>query len=125
MKNSIKVKYGIADMPFQPKYKVGDRVGIPVDLYGGREGVITEVQRGYQVIYDNGEFDMDGLLNLEDGLESMSVPYSFDGMTLKVKMPRADYGKWIQKAYTEVSKFYGYFYSDKVFAMGDTVDIAK
>mgnify|MGYP001469295418 CR=1 FL=1 len=104
------LKYLQSDMPYSPKFSIGDRVRHPKDLYGAKSGKIVELVRCYLEVDDNGNFKSDGLLTTENTIASTCLPYSFDGMTLTVKFPRTDFGTWIQKAYTHTSKFYGYCY---------------
>jgi len=110
-KNKIEVTKFTKDMSFQPKFKVGDPVKHPKDLYKQTESVITEVHRKYQVVNADGSFDPDGLCTLEDTIDSCCLPFSFDGEVLKVWYPREDWGAWIQKAYISESHFAGYSYS--------------
>jgi len=110
-KNKTVVTKFTKDMPFQPKFKVGDPVKHPKDLYDQTESVIREVHRKYQAVDDDGSFDFSGLCTLEDTIASCCLPFSFDGEVLKVWHSREDYGSWIQKAYVHESRFVGYSYS--------------
>ena len=98
----------------QPKYKVGDAVQMKrKTLYGETTGEITRVEKVFQEVDAHGNFDPDGLATLESTIESIAVPYTFDGETLTVESPQMDCGNIIIKARTRVSKFKGYAYSVK------------
>lgn len=111
-KNKTQVIYFQKDMPFQPKFKVGDRVRTPKDLYNETTGQIYEVHRNFQELDHNGNFDWDGLCTCTPHIGGC-LPYSFDGMTIKTWYPREDFGGWIRKAYVLTQKFSGYSYSVK------------
>lgn len=97
-------------MPVQrsPKFKIGDKVKHLPTLYKETAGIVEEVERIYQTIFENGEFDWEGLSTLEHTIPMIQLPYTFDGETLIIEFPEHDYGKWIEKAHTHVSKFSGY-----------------
>lgn len=80
-------------------------------LYGETEGVIVAIGNLFKVVHPGtNTFDSDGLVTDESTINSISLPYEFDGETFTVHYPEADYGTWIRKAFTDTSKFYGYSY---------------
>jgi hypothetical protein len=98
----------------QPKYKVGDKVRMTSkNLYGENEGEITEVEKIFHELDRNGEFKVGGLTTLESTINSIRLPYTFDGETLTIEMPQSDLGEIIIKARTHISKFKGYAYTVK------------
>lgn len=98
----------------QPKFKVGDSVKMRTKtLYGEKEGVITRIEKVFSEVYEDGTFNSDGLMTLESTIDSISIPYTFDGETLVVEYPETDYGSFIMKARKRVSKFSGYSYCVK------------
>ena len=99
----------IEDMPKQPKFKIGDKVKTPPDLYGETEAVVYHVDRGYLELDEDGNFDNRGLMLGEVDLKSMSVKYKSDGINVKVFMPKSE---WSAKK-TEHYKFRKYLYSVK------------
>ena len=113
VKNKLEVIYFIKDMSTQPLFKVGDLVRQSKDLYGLTESMITQVDRKYKAVDENGNFDPDGLVSMENDMGSCCLPWSFDGKVLRVEFPRTDYGGWIQKAYVLESRFAGYIYVTK------------
>lgn len=93
-------------------FEKGDKVIITSGQYQGIIGEAVDVTRSYLEVESNGfDFAADGLLTLEDTIESIKLDYEFDGYTLKVKHPQQDYGSFIQKAYTRVAKLHGYVYT--------------
>lgn len=94
----------------KPKFKVGDKVKMrSPDLYGFTEGKIVSVEKAFQELYPNSdEFDMDGLRTLEQTINSIVIPYEFDGEYLTVHYPS---DKSNPKGKILKSKFYGYSYT--------------
>lgn len=109
-KNKTKIVYFQKDMPFQPKFKIGDKVRTPKDLYGETTGEIYEIHTDFQEVEKNGDFNWDGLCTSSPHIGGC-LPYSFDGMTIKTWFPKEEYDTWIQKAFVMVQKFSGYSYS--------------
>jgi hypothetical protein len=99
----------------KPEFKVNDKViSKKPTLYGETEGKVTEVGKIFMELDSHtGTFKRGGLATEERDIKSIQIPYEFDGETLKVHYPEDDYGQWIEKARTEVSKFYGYAYTVK------------
>jgi small-conductance mechanosensitive channel len=95
---------------FTPKFKIGDKVRTSKsDLYGQTVGIVVNVQRMYKEVNRfSGRMERGGLTTDESTIKSISLPYTFDGETLTVDFPESDFGTFIQKAFTMVSKFYGY-----------------
>jgi hypothetical protein len=66
----------------------------------------------YQEVDDDGEFDRDGLATLERTIQSIKLPYEFDGETLKIRIPastlKLKHGEMRENARTRTSKFFGY-----------------
>ena len=88
----------------QPKFKIGQKVKTPRTLYGEFEGTIIKFQRVFKSI--------DSTLCIEEStIKSIQLPHTFDGETLTVNYPEQDFGDFIYKARTQVSKFYGYSYT--------------
>lgn len=100
----------------QPAFKVGDEVELCVKtLYGEDRGIIVEVDRTFRdvrKIYENNKVleEYDGLVHEERHIKNCVLPYRFDGVTLEIDYPQADYGTFIQKAFTSVAEFHGYCY---------------
>lgn len=96
-----------------PKFEIGDKVKMRfTDLYGEKEGTVVERSRMLQAIDPyTGQIDPEGLVTDEDHIKSISLPYRYDGYTLEVDFPEADYGGWIQKAYTMKSVVVGWGYA--------------
>ena len=91
----------------QPKFKIGDKVTLKTpSLYNERSGVITAVEKVYK--------DVNGTLcHRESDINSISIPYRFDGITLEIDYPETVFSNFTQHAYTKISKFYGYSYTVK------------
>lgn len=89
------------------KVKLGDFVHYPKpDLYGMTGGKIIEIHRAYKRIDKyTGKFESGGLLTSEDMIESICLPYTFDGETLTVTYP---VDQFRSHEVVETSKFYGY-----------------
>lgn len=97
----------------KPLYNVGDKVNTPKNLYKETEGEITEIERLYKEVDENGRFVCDGLVTAEGTIQSIVLPHTFDGQTLVVNHPETDYGSFVRKAFVMTSKFYGYAYTVK------------
>ena len=96
----------------QPKYEVGQKVKLKKKtLYGETEGEIVRVEKIFQEIDESGNFNPDGLSTLESTIDSISIPYTFDGETLTVEFPAIECTNIIIKAKKRVSKFSGYAYT--------------
>jgi hypothetical protein len=99
----------------EPKFKVGDEVNTPKNLYDETSGEVTQVEKIFQEVGDDGKFDMDGLATLEDTIQSIKLPYKFDGETLNIRIPASTiklrHGEMRENARTRTSKFYGYAYT--------------
>ncbi len=91
----------------KPKFHIDDNVESIID---GKDGVIKEIRRIYSEVTIEGKFKKNGLVQFEDNISSIALPYEFDGETLKVHYPEGDFGTWIRKPFTMVSKFIGYAY---------------
>jgi hypothetical protein len=98
----------------KPEFKIGDAVRmLSPTLYGETEGTVYAVERMYAELdkwaLERGdeEIDEDGLWTGEGTIESICVPYTFDGTYLKIY-------KDDEKTQLErTSKFAGYSYSVK------------
>lgn len=105
-----------------PKFKVGDMVKTPKNLYNETAGEVIEVEKVFQEVDKNGNFDPDGLSTLEKSIPSTQLPYDFDGETLKVYFPAermefANGDAWNRVARVEISRFKGYAISVKTSKM--------
>lgn len=89
----------------QPKFKVGDKVVMSKKTwYNEKEGVILEGPiRIFKDVFGT-------LCTSENEIKSICLPYEFDGETLTVHYPQRDMGSFIQKEFTQVSKFSHYSY---------------
>lgn len=89
----------------QPKYSVGQTLQLlRPTLYDETKGEVTEVEKMFKRIDKySGHFDPDGLVTRESDIETIKLPYEFDGETLKV-----NYDGRI-----ETSKLYGFAYTIK------------
>lgn len=95
--------------------EVGQTVEFVQGNYKGVIGEIVQVQRAYKQLGPDGyAFDPEGLVTLEDTIKSISLPYEFDGYTLKVHFPESKFPTFTQHAYTAVSTFYAYNYTVRV-----------
>ena len=95
----------------QPKFKIGDNVSMRrKTMYGETEGEITAVDREFLETYSNGSFNSRGLMQSERHIETIKLPYTFDGETLTIEHPQRDFGTFILKAVTMVYKFKSYSY---------------
>lgn len=99
----------IEDMSKQPKFKIGDKVKTPPDLYGETEAVVYSIERGYLELNPDGSFDNRGLMLCEIDLKGMSVKVETDGINVKVFMPSSRYDTQRIEHY----KFKKYLYSVK------------
>ena len=98
----------------QPKFKIGDKVSMRrKTLYGETEGEIIEFGKDFQEIDRYGNFKQGGLIMSEREINSIKLPFKFDGETLMIDYPQGDYGSFILKAVTIEYKFSGYSYSVK------------
>lgn len=98
----------------QPKFKIGDKVSMRrKTLYGETEGEIVEFGKDFQEIDRYGNFKQGGLVISEREINSIKLPFKFDGETLTIDYPQGDYGSFIWKAVTIEYKFSGYSYSVK------------
>lgn len=103
----------------EPKFQVGDEVKTPMNLYHETFGEVTAVEKIFQEVHSggalDGTFDMDGLATLEHTIESIKLPYKFDGETLEIRIPastiKLKHGEMRENARTRTSKFYGYAYT--------------
>lgn len=100
------------------KFEIGQKVNMSTKtLYGEVEGVIVERTKIYKVVtrISNGRSfpETNGLVHEERRIDSICLPYRFDGNTLEIDYPEKDYGSFIQKAFTTISEFYGYSYTIK------------
>lgn len=100
----------MAKNQLSPKFKIDDRVQFKERL-GCTSGVIYEVDRIFKVVDKDGNFERNGLNTSEKTIHSTQLVYRFDGITLEVDFPEQDFGGWIRKAHTEVSKFYCWAYT--------------
>lgn len=98
-----------------PKYSIGQTVKCPPTLYNEKEGKIVDIEKIFQEVNKDGTFNMDGLATLERTIQHCCLPCRFDGKTLEVDHPESTMkltnGTIYHKAYTRVSKFYGYAYT--------------
>jgi hypothetical protein len=94
-----------------PKFKLNQTVKCKPTLYGETKGVVYRIEKVYARVDDNGNFIRGGLHTTESSIENISLPYEFDGETLKVHYPEYDYGNFIEKVVTRVSKLKEYAYS--------------
>ena len=96
-------------------FEEGDAVQITSGQYKGINGVIEEVKRTYmELTSDGSQFEMGGLLTIEDTIPFIALNHEFDGYTLKVEFPLQERGSGVFEGETKVSSFYGYYYSVRV-----------
>lgn len=105
----------------KPKYAVGQKVRLnKPDLFGEVFGTITEIEKVYQAVNEDGTFDLRGLATLESTISSIQLPHEIKGDTLIVHYPerilKFTGGETKMNAKTEISVFRHYAY---------TVDTAK
>ena len=104
------------------KFNVGDKINFKRTKnanYANQTGVVVEVESGFkEIINESGVFDPDGLLTLERTIESIRLPFEFDGWMLKVFHPETNLGEYVQKAYTRTAIFYGFYYSIRIAGFG-------
>lgn len=94
-----------------PKFKVGDKVITPANLYKETKGTIIELDRIFQEVEPGTDiFVNDGMRHSERSIKSICLPYTFDGETLIVEYPEQDLGGAIIKAHKTESKFRTYAY---------------
>lgn len=93
----------------KPKFEIGNRVSHPETLYDETKGKIVEVERVYSELDEDGNFEHRGLCTIESTIKSFCVPYTFDGETLVVTMPKSKF----TSGYTRTSKFHHYAYTVK------------
>lgn len=85
-----------------PKFKVGQKVAMArPNLYGETVGVITEIQKCYKS-------EDSGLVTFESTIKGIRLPYTFENDVLTVHYPEREDDRFIEKAYTSISRFYGY-----------------
>lgn len=72
-----------------PKFKVGDIVTMPPNLFNETEGEITEVCKLLREVFsfDENQFDPDGLDIIESTIKDIKLPYSYDGRVLIITHP--------------------------------------
>lgn len=102
----------------EPKFEIGQKVSLSAPtLYGETQGIIVERTRDYKAVtrISNGHSfpEIDGLVHEERHIKNICLPYRFDGNTLEIDYPEADYGSFVQKAFTTISEFCGYSYTIK------------
>lgn len=99
----------------EPKFKIGDavRMSSPT-LYNETEGVITGIERKLKKLdshcLERGVevFEDGGLVTLESSINSISLPYDFDGTYLRVTYPKGTLNR--DRDVVTVSKVFGYSY---------------
>lgn len=93
-----------------PKFKMGDRVQHPLNLYNETTGQIIEVEKVFKRL-DNytGKFDPQGLVIRESDISSIAIPHTFDGETLTLTYPKGSLHR--DREIVETAKFYGYAYT--------------
>lgn len=95
----------------EPKYKVGQRVTAKTPK-GTFTGKITETDRIFKNIDRfTGGFERNGLCTFESDIDSIQIPYTFDGETLVVSYPEQKFNGGSLDAHTRTAKFYGYSYT--------------
>ncbi|QST02441.1 hypothetical protein IMZ31_23620 (plasmid) [Pontibacillus sp. ALD_SL1] len=92
---------------------MGERVLITNGMHRGEIGTIKGEERLFKETEGEG-FAEDGLVTLESSIESISVPYEFDGEVLRIHMEEQDYGDWIKKAHTKTSRYWKMGYIVKI-----------
>lgn len=94
----------------KPKFKKGDVVSHPFNLYNETSGRIIEVERVYKRLDKyTGKFDPQGLVTRESDISSIAIPYTFDGETLTLTYPKGSLHG--EREIVETAKFYGYAYT--------------
>lgn len=92
-----------------PKFKKGDRVQHQLNLYNETTSEIVEVEKVFKRLDKHtGKFDPQGLVTRESDINSIKIPYTFDGETLTVTYPKGTLNR--DRDIVEVAKFYGYAY---------------
>lgn len=95
-----------------PKFKIGDIVSHPQNLYKEHSGEIVEVDKILKKLDDyTGNFEIDGLCMKESDLDLIKHPYTFDGHTLIITIPAGIYNS--KKEEKRVYKEHGYAYTIK------------
>jgi hypothetical protein len=90
----------------EPKFEIGDKVSMKVKtLYGETHGEVVEAEKEFLELDRFGNFREDGLIFSEREIDSIALPYTFDGETLTIEQP--------QREYSIVYKFSGYGYTIK------------
>lgn len=103
----------------EAKFKIGDKVNHPKDLYGDTSGKIYEVDRCFKKVDENNNFIPDALEITESNIKSgFAVPYKFDGETLTFNMPKdtmkfSNGSKLVTPAHKEIFKPFKWVYSVK------------
>lgn len=100
-----------------PKFKKGqtvDTISSRISTYKGCKGIVTEIERAFKEIDEDGNWVLDGLVTMESSIPSISLPYQYDGQTLVVEHPESNFGGFQMEAYTRKAKPYEFVYTVKI-----------
>lgn len=96
------------------KYKIGEQLVVTDGYYKDKTVKVIHIGKMFKETDERQNFVYDGLVTFESDINSIQLPYTFDGHILVVDFPEEIFDNFKREAYRKTSVFYDYYYDVRV-----------